>query len=78
MRVIANIWDSLRSRPRDLTIVFGNPGNFEAQVRDVAWLVKRAEFKRYPGVGYAIYEATIADSKGERSIGSGQLVRQAL
>ena len=55
-RVIANIRESVRNHQRELTIICVNHGEFDAQVRNADWIMKREEFKFYPRTSGAIYK----------------------
>ncbi len=55
-QVVENIQESLQRRPRNLTIIFGNPVWFEDMFGGQNWL-KRRDFRSfYPGIDYAIYD----------------------
>lgn len=54
-RTVGNIRESLRRRPRSLTIVFGNPVWFEEMFGGQDWLRREAVRDFYPNIGYTIY-----------------------
>lgn len=55
-RAVANIRESLRRRPRDLTIIYGNPGKFEQMFGGEGWLEKKSYNSFHPHTTYAIYK----------------------
>ncbi len=55
-RAVANIRESLRRRPRELTIVFGSPGKFETMFGGQDWLERISYKPFYPTTAYAIYK----------------------
>lgn len=54
-KVVGNIRESLRRRPRELTILFGNPRRFEEMFGDRDWLEKKDFRWFYQNTGYGIY-----------------------
>jgi SAM-dependent methyltransferase len=58
-RTVGNIQESLRRKPRDLTIVFGNPVWFEEMFGGEKWLERVASRDFYPDIGYAIYACRV-------------------
>jgi cyclopropane fatty-acyl-phospholipid synthase-like methyltransferase len=59
-QVVENILESLRRRPRELTIIFGNPGTFESMFGGQDWLKKTASLSFFPSTGYGIYHCRLA------------------
>lgn len=55
-RAVANVRESLRRRPRDLTIVFGSPGKFETMFGGQDWLERKFYRPFYPATAYAVYK----------------------
>jgi SAM-dependent methyltransferase len=54
-QAVGNIRESLRRRPRELTILYASPGRFEKMFGGQDWLKKTASLTFYPGMVYAIY-----------------------
>ena len=54
-RVIQNIQASLKRRPRRLSIIYGNPKEFERMRLGEGWARRGASREFYPGIEYAIY-----------------------
>jgi len=54
-QAVGQIRKSLQRRPRNLTIMFGNPGRFDAMFGGQDWLTKETFRSFYPKTGYAIY-----------------------
>lgn len=55
-KAVGNIRESLRRRPRRLTIIYGSPGKFEQMFGGQDWLERKAYRPFYPSTAYAIYE----------------------
>lgn len=58
-QAVGNIRESLRRRPRDLTIVFGSPGRFEEMFGGQDWLERKTFRPFYPNTAYAIYNCRL-------------------
>lgn len=46
---------SLREHPRELTVIYGNPGAFEELVAGQGWVERRYFGEFYPATGYGVY-----------------------
>ncbi len=55
-RVIANLRASLRRQPRRLSIIYGNPKEFERMRLGEGWATRRTSKEFYPGIEYALYD----------------------
>lgn len=54
-QTVERIRESQRRRPRDVTIIYGNPGRFEEMFGGENWLTRKLYRDFYPSTGYAIY-----------------------
>ena len=58
-QTIENVRESLRRRPRDLTIAFVSPGRFEEMFGGQDWLERKSYRSFYPNTAYGIYKCRL-------------------
>jgi SAM-dependent methyltransferase len=59
-RVVQNIRDSLTRRPRRLSIIYGNPKEFERMRLGKGWTTRGASRVFYPKIEYTLYHCSAA------------------
>ena len=66
--VIQKLHAAVTRRPRPLTIIYGNPGEFERMKLGEGWATRRARRVFYPNTEYAVYDCPVySDRPSPRS-----------